>query len=129
MTQQVRGVIARAKGQPVSIETVVEEVSGLIESGGARTWGTGMWTAEQHHAALDICDFPLVEQMSLASTEYERGVNEFVKAGLTELKSDLVRPPRVLECPVSFECVVEQIIAVGTSNGGGRDRIIRLTVG
>jgi flavin reductase (DIM6/NTAB) family NADH-FMN oxidoreductase RutF len=74
---------------------------------------------------INICDFPLVEQMSLASTEYERGVNEFVKAGLTEAKSDLVRPPRVLECPVSFECVVEQIIAVGTSNGGGNLVICR----
>ncbi|GAA4361549.1 flavin reductase family protein [Hymenobacter saemangeumensis] len=74
---------------------------------------------EVAECVINICDFPLVEQMSLASTEYERGVNEFVKAGLTEAKSDLVRPPRVLECPVSFECVVEQIIAVGTSNGGG----------
>jgi len=80
---------------------------------------------EVAECVVNICDFPLVEQMSLASTEYERGVNEFTKAGLTELKSDLVRPPRVLECPVSFECVVEQIIAVGTSNGGGNLVICR----
>jgi aryl-alcohol dehydrogenase-like predicted oxidoreductase len=40
----------------LSIETVVDEVAGLIESGLARAWGTGMWNAEQHHAALDVCD-------------------------------------------------------------------------
>ena len=40
----------------LAIETVVEQVTGLIESGRARAWGTGMWSAEQHHAALDICD-------------------------------------------------------------------------
>jgi aryl-alcohol dehydrogenase-like predicted oxidoreductase len=38
------------------IERVVEEVAGLVESGRARAWGTGMWSAEQHHAALDVCD-------------------------------------------------------------------------
>ncbi len=40
----------------LSIETVVEQVAGLIDSGRARAWGTGMWTAAQHHAALDICE-------------------------------------------------------------------------
>jgi flavin reductase (DIM6/NTAB) family NADH-FMN oxidoreductase RutF len=80
---------------------------------------------EVPEVVINICDYPLVEQMSLASTEYPRGVNEFVKAGLTEAKSDLVRPPRVLECPASFECVVEQIIPVGTSNGGGNLVICR----
>ncbi|WP_375435466.1 flavin reductase family protein [uncultured Hymenobacter sp.] len=74
---------------------------------------------EVAECVVNICDYAVVEQMSLASTEYERGVNEFVKAGLTELASDLVRPPRVAECPVSLECVVEQIIAIGDSNGGG----------
>lgn len=80
---------------------------------------------EVPECVINICDYALVEQMSLASTEYERGVNEFVKAGLTAAPSDHVRPPRVLECPVSFECVVEQIIPVGTSNGGGNLVICR----
>jgi aryl-alcohol dehydrogenase-like predicted oxidoreductase len=40
----------------LAIETVVEEVTGLIESGRARAWGTGMWSAEQHHEALDVCE-------------------------------------------------------------------------
>lgn len=81
---------------------------------------------EVAECVVNICDYAVVEQMSLASTEYERGVNEFVKAGLTELKSDLVRPPRVAECPVSLECVVEQIIAIGDSNGGGNLVICRV---
>jgi aryl-alcohol dehydrogenase-like predicted oxidoreductase len=42
--------------ETMAIETVVEQVTGLIESGKARTWGTGMWTAAQHHAALDVCE-------------------------------------------------------------------------
>lgn len=81
---------------------------------------------EVPECVVNICDYDLVEQMSLASTEYERGVNEFHKAGLTELKSDMVRPPRVAECPVSFECVVEQVIPVGDSNGGGNLVICRV---
>ncbi|MDF7811304.1 flavin reductase family protein [Hymenobacter sp. YC55] len=81
---------------------------------------------EVAECVVNICDYAVVEQMSLASTEYERGVNEFVKAGLTELASDLVRPPRVAECPVSLECVVEQIIAIGDSNGGGNLVICRV---
>jgi hypothetical protein len=81
---------------------------------------------EVPECVVNICDYAVVEQMSLASTEYARGVNEFVKAGLTELASDKVRPPRVAECPVSLECVVEQIIAIGDSNGGGNLVICRV---
>lgn len=68
---------------------------------------------------INICDYALVEQLSLASAEYPSGVNEFVKAGLTEVKSNHVRPPRVAECPAAFECVVEQIIALGDGPGHG----------
>jgi flavin reductase (DIM6/NTAB) family NADH-FMN oxidoreductase RutF len=81
---------------------------------------------EVPECVVNICDYAVVEQMSLASTEYARGVNEFVKAGLIELPSDKVRPPRVAECPVSLECVVEQILAIGDSNGGGNLVICRV---
>ncbi|RAK69872.1 flavin reductase family protein [Hymenobacter edaphi] len=81
---------------------------------------------EVPECVINICDYPLVEQMSLASTEYGREVNEFRKAGLTELAADKVRPPRVAECPVSFECVVEQVIAIGDSNGGGNLVVCRV---
>ncbi|GAB3738276.1 flavin reductase family protein [Hymenobacter agri] len=81
---------------------------------------------EVPEVVINICDFALVEQMSLASTEYEKGVNEFTKAGLTELASERVRPPRVAEAPAAFECVVEQIIELGTNNGAGNLIICRV---
>lgn len=66
---------------------------------------------------INIVNYPIVEQMSLSSTEYDKGVNEFIKSGLTEEKSLLVRPPRVKEAPVSFECKVLQILPVGEEGG------------
>ena len=75
---------------------------------------------------VNICDYALVQQMSLASTEYATGVNEFVKAGLTELPSERVRPPRVAEAPAAFECVVEQIIALGQNHGAGNLVVCRV---
>jgi flavin reductase (DIM6/NTAB) family NADH-FMN oxidoreductase RutF len=68
---------------------------------------------------INIVHFPIVEQASLASTEYERGVDEFVKAGLTAMPSLKVKPPRVGESPVSFECTVEQVIPLGDNGGAG----------
>ena len=81
---------------------------------------------EVPEVVINICDFAMVEQMSLASTEYEKGVNEFTKAGFTELASELVRPPRVAEAPAAFECVVEQIIELGQNNGAGNLVICRV---
>jgi L-glyceraldehyde 3-phosphate reductase len=57
------------------IETVVEQAAGLIESGRARAWGTGMWSAEQHHAALDVCDRtgaprPVAAQMATSLVDH-----------------------------------------------------------
>ena len=74
---------------------------------------------EVPEVVINIVNFPMVEQMSLASTEYEKGVNEFIKAGFTEIKSDKIRPPRVAESPVAFECIVKQIIETGTQGGAG----------
>lgn len=68
---------------------------------------------------INIVNYDMVQQMSLASTEYAKGVNEFEKAGFTMLKSDLVRPPRVAEAPVQFECVVNDVIPLGDSHGAG----------
>jgi hypothetical protein len=61
----------------------------------------------------------MVQQMSLASTEYPKGTNEFIKAGFTPLKSNLVKPPRVQESPVQLECKVNQIIPLGKEGGAG----------
>ncbi len=68
---------------------------------------------------VNIVNYPIVEQMSLASTAYAKGVNEFTKAGLTQIPSDIIRPPRVAESPVAFECKVNQVIELGTEGGAG----------
>jgi hypothetical protein len=61
----------------------------------------------------------MVQQMSLSSTEYPKGVNEFEKSGFTQISSEIVRPPRVAESPVQFECEVQQIISMGDQGGAG----------
>ncbi len=68
---------------------------------------------------VNIVSYDMVQQMSLASAEYDKGVNEFVKAGFTEVPSDLVKPPRVKESPVQFECKVNEVIALGEEGGAG----------
>ncbi|WP_131539065.1 flavin reductase family protein [Pedobacter nototheniae] len=68
---------------------------------------------------INIVDYSMVQQMSLASTEYAQGINEFEKAGFTMLKSELVQPPRVAEAPVQFECIINQVIPLGESHGAG----------
>lgn len=76
--------------------------------------------AEQtREVVINIVNYDLVQQMSLSSTEYPSGVNEFVKAGLSPLPSDLVKPFRVKESPVQFECKVNDIIALGEGGGAG----------
>lgn len=68
---------------------------------------------------INIVNYAMVQQTSLASTEYAKGINEFEKAGFTMLKSDLVKPPRVAEAPVQLECVINDVIALGEQNGAG----------
>lgn len=75
---------------------------------------------------INIVNFPIVEQMSLSSTEYGKGVNEFVKSGLTQVASDTIRPPRVGEAPVAFECKVDQVIETGTEGGAGNLIVARV---
>ncbi|NOY48063.1 MAG: flavin reductase family protein [Chlorobi bacterium] len=68
---------------------------------------------------INVVNFDIVQQASLSSTEYPEGINEFDKAGLTMLKSDIVKPFRVAESPVQFECKVNDIITLGTEGGAG----------
>jgi len=68
---------------------------------------------------INVVNFDMVHQMSLSSTDYHKGVNEFEKAGLTMLKSDVVKPFRVGEAPVQFECKINDIIKLGTEGGAG----------
>ncbi len=68
---------------------------------------------------INVVSYAMVQQMNLASTEYPEGVNEFEKAGFTPLASDLVRPFRVTESPVQFECKVREVIKLGEEGGAG----------
>jgi flavin reductase (DIM6/NTAB) family NADH-FMN oxidoreductase RutF len=68
---------------------------------------------------INVVNYDMVHQVSLSSTEYAKGVNEFEKAGLTMLASDMVKPFRVAESPVQFECKVNEIIELGTEGGAG----------
>ncbi|MCV9386961.1 flavin reductase family protein [Reichenbachiella ulvae] len=74
---------------------------------------------EVPEVVINIVNHPIVEQMSLSSTEYDKGVNEFVKTGLTPIKSEMVKPPRVGESPVSFECKVIEVKPLGDGPGAG----------
>ncbi len=68
---------------------------------------------------IGIVNFNIVQQISLASTEYEKEVNEFVKAGLTMRDADLVKPKLIEECPVNLECKVLEVKHLGTEGGAG----------
>lgn len=74
---------------------------------------------ETGELVINIVNYPVVEQMSLSSTAYPKGVNEFVKAGLTEETSQLVAPPRVNESIASFECKLKEVIKLGDEPGAG----------
>ena len=68
---------------------------------------------------INVVHYGMIQQMSLSSTEYAKGVNEFDKSGLTMLKSELVRPFRVAESPIQLECKVIEIKPLGQDKGAG----------
>ncbi len=74
---------------------------------------------EVPEVVINIVNYDMVQQTSLASVEYPKGTNEFVKAGFTELPSQQIRPPRVAEAPVQLECEVRQVIPLGDGAGAG----------
>jgi flavin reductase (DIM6/NTAB) family NADH-FMN oxidoreductase RutF len=74
---------------------------------------------EVPEVVINMVTYDMVQQMSLASTEYPKGVNEFVKAGFTTIASEKVKPMRVKESPVQFECKVREIIETGDGPGAG----------
>jgi flavin reductase (DIM6/NTAB) family NADH-FMN oxidoreductase RutF len=74
---------------------------------------------EVPEVCINVVTYNMVQQTSLSSTEYPRGTNEFIKAGLTEEASLTIKPPRVKESPVQFECIVNQVIPLGTEGGAG----------
>jgi flavin reductase (DIM6/NTAB) family NADH-FMN oxidoreductase RutF len=74
---------------------------------------------EVPEVVINIVTYDMVQQTSLASVAYPRGVNEFIKAGFTMLPSENIAPPRVAESPVQFECKVNQVIELGQEGGAG----------
>jgi flavin reductase (DIM6/NTAB) family NADH-FMN oxidoreductase RutF len=68
---------------------------------------------------INVVTYALVEPMNLTSGEYESSVNEFEVARVTMAPSMCVRPPRVGESPIAFECKVYQILEFGTAEIGG----------
>ncbi len=74
---------------------------------------------EVPEVVIHIVSYDMVHQMSLASTEYPKGINEFVKAGFTQVPSNVVSPPRVKEAAVAFECKVNQVLPTGDQGGAG----------
>ncbi len=74
---------------------------------------------EVPEVVINVVHYGLVEQMSLSSTAYPKGVNEFVKAGFTELPSETIKPPRVAESKAQLECKVNDIVVLGDGGGAG----------
>ena len=75
--------------------------------------------ASTKEVVINVVSYPIVEQTSLSSTEYKKGVNEFIKSGLTPIESIQVKPYRVKESPVQMECIVKNIISLGEEGGAG----------
>jgi flavin reductase (DIM6/NTAB) family NADH-FMN oxidoreductase RutF len=75
---------------------------------------TALNLLEVPEVVINMVSYDMVQQMSLSSAEFEKGINEFEKAGFTMQPSELVKPPRVLESPAQFECRVLEIKEIGT---------------
>ena len=75
---------------------------------------------ETMQVVINVVNYSIVNQMSKSSIEYPKGVNEFIETGLTQVDSIKVKPPRVKESPIAFECTVEKVISMGESGGAGQ---------
>jgi flavin reductase (DIM6/NTAB) family NADH-FMN oxidoreductase RutF len=74
---------------------------------------------EVPECVINVVNYDMVQQTYLTSMDYKKGVNEFSKAGFTELASETVKPPRVAESTVQLECVVNDVIKLGKNGGAG----------
>jgi flavin reductase (DIM6/NTAB) family NADH-FMN oxidoreductase RutF len=74
---------------------------------------------EVPEVVINIVDYGMVQQVSLASCEYPKAVNEFVKAGFTQEPATLVKPPMVKESKVKMECKVIEVKSLGDRGGAG----------
>lgn len=74
---------------------------------------------EVPEVVINVVNYNIVQQMSLSSSPYPKRVDEFVKAGLTPIPSETIKPFRIKESPVQFECKVNQVIELGQNGGAG----------
>ena len=74
---------------------------------------------EVPEVVLNMVNYDMVQQMSVTSNEFPKGINEFLKAGLTMVPSQAITPPRVAESPVAFECRVQKVIELGDIGAAG----------
>jgi flavin reductase (DIM6/NTAB) family NADH-FMN oxidoreductase RutF len=74
---------------------------------------------EVPQVVINVVTYDMVHQMSLTSSPYAKGVDEFVKSGFTPIASELVKPARVKESPVQLECEVQQVLDLGQNGGAG----------
>lgn len=74
---------------------------------------------EVSEVVINVVTYDIVQQMSLSSADYPRGVSEFKKAGLTPIPSETIKPFRVKESPVQFECTVKEVVELGAEGGAG----------
>ena len=82
---------------------------------------------EVAEVVINIVNYSIVEQMSLASSPFDSDVDEFVKSGLTPIASETIRPFRVKESPVQFECKVNEVVELGSEGGAGNLVICEVT--
>jgi flavin reductase (DIM6/NTAB) family NADH-FMN oxidoreductase RutF len=75
---------------------------------------------EVPEVVINICDYPMVHQVSLSSSEYSKDTDEFIKAGFTKLDSTIIKPPRVKEAKVQMECKVIEVKSLGDIGGAGQ---------
>lgn len=74
---------------------------------------------EIREVVINVVNHDIVQQMSLSSSPYDSSIDEFVKAGLTPVASEEIKPFRVKESPVQFECKVNEIVELGQNGGAG----------
>jgi len=74
---------------------------------------------EIKEVVINVVNHDIVQQMSLSSSPYDACIDEFIKAGLTPIPSEEIRPFRVKESPVQFECKVNEIVELGQNGGAG----------
>jgi flavin reductase (DIM6/NTAB) family NADH-FMN oxidoreductase RutF len=74
---------------------------------------------ESSEVVINVVNYAIIRQMTVASVQFPKGISEFTKSGLTPLPSDLVKPFRVAESPIHMECQVQDIITLGEKGGAG----------